>query len=67
MTSHDQRILGGGTTTVHGDLGPHDIGGARFSPSQYTRDDGDYVVTITIGDDVRDVSYRITDGQIQAI
>jgi hypothetical protein len=66
VTSHDERILGGGSTTLHGELGPHDIGGARFSPQQYTRDDGDYYLTITIGDDVRYVSYRIDDGQIHA-
>jgi hypothetical protein len=26
VTSDDQRILGGGSTTLHGDLGPNDIG-----------------------------------------
>jgi hypothetical protein len=66
VTSHDHRILGGGTTTLHGDLGPHDIGGARFSPQQYTRDDGDYYLSITIGDDVRYVPYGIYDGQVHA-
>jgi hypothetical protein len=67
VTTHDQRVLGGGSTTLHGDLGPQDIGGARFSPQQHTSDDGDYVVSITIGDDVRYVSYRIDDGQIHTV
>jgi hypothetical protein len=37
------------------------------SPRQHTRDDGDYCLSITIGDDVRYVPYRITDGQVHAI
>jgi hypothetical protein len=67
VMSHDHRILGGGSTTLHNELGPHDVGGGRFSPAQYTRDDGDYYLTITVGDDVKYVQYRVDDRGIRAI
>jgi hypothetical protein len=64
--SHDHNILGGGTNTLHGDLGPHDIGGGRIHPMQYTPHDGSYYFSITIGEDVRYVSYRIHQRQVHA-
>jgi hypothetical protein len=67
VMSHDHKILGGGTNTLHSELGPHDIGGGRISPLQYTRDDGEYYLSITIGDDARYVPYRINDRQVHAI
>jgi hypothetical protein len=60
-------LIGGGSTTTHGDLGPHDIGATRIHPLQYTAEDGDYELSITIGGDARSVFYRIQDRQIQAI
>jgi hypothetical protein len=67
VTSHEHAILGGGTHTLRTDLGPHDMGGGSINPLQYTRDNGDYYLSITIGDDVRYVPYRIHDRQVEAI
>jgi hypothetical protein len=67
VMSHDHKLLGGGSTTVHSDLGPHDIGGSRIHPVQYTADDGDYYLSLTIGSDVRYVSYRVHDRRVHAI
>jgi hypothetical protein len=66
ITSPEQVILGGGAHTLYTELGPHDVGRGSFSPERYTRNDGDYHVSITIGDDVRYVSYRIDDRQVYA-
>jgi hypothetical protein len=63
----DHNLLGGGTTSVHSELGPHDIGASRIHPLQYTAEDGDYQLSITIGSDVRSVSYRVHDHHVQAI
>jgi hypothetical protein len=66
VMSHDHNILGGGTNTLHSELGPHDIGGGRIHPVQYTPQDGSYYFSITIGEDVRYVSYRIHQRQVSA-
>jgi hypothetical protein len=67
VMSHDHRILGGGTNTLHSELGPHDTGGGRINVLQYTHDDGDYYITITIGSDVRTVAYRIHNHEVHAV
>jgi hypothetical protein len=67
VMSHDHNILGGGTTTVHSELGPHDTGASRIHPVQYTSANGDYYLSITVGGDVRYVSYRIHDHHVHAI
>jgi hypothetical protein len=66
VMSHDHNIIGGGTNTLHSDLGPHDIGGGRIHPMQYTPHDGSYYFSITIGEDVRYVSYRVHERQVSA-
>jgi hypothetical protein len=66
VMSHDHVLLGGGTNAIHSELGPHDTGGGRIHLVQYTPQDGDYYVSITIGDDVRYVSYRIRDRRVHA-
>jgi hypothetical protein len=66
VMSDSHAILGGGTNSLGSDLGPHDLGGGRIRPLQYTAEDGDYYLSITIGDDVRYVSYRVHDRNIQA-
>jgi hypothetical protein len=66
VMASNHNILGGGSTTLHTDLGPHDTGASRVRPLQYTPADGDYYLSITVGDDVRYVSYRVTDRRIQA-
>ena len=67
VMTHDHNLLGGGTNTLHSELGPHDIGASRIHPLQYTADDGDYYLSITIGTDVRYVSYRVHGHQLHAI
>jgi hypothetical protein len=67
VMSHDHNILGGGTTSIHSELGPHDTGASRIHPVQYTANDGDYYLSITVGGDVKYVSYRIHDHHVQAI
>jgi hypothetical protein len=67
VMSHDHNILGGGTTSIHSELGPHDTGASRIHPVQYTANDGDYYLSITVGGDVKYVSYRIHDRHVQAI
>jgi hypothetical protein len=67
VMSHDHNLLGGGTTTVHSELGPHDVGASRVHPMQYTPNDGDYYLSITVGGDVKYVSYRIHDHHVHAI
>jgi hypothetical protein len=66
VMSHDHNILGGGTVTVRNGLGPHDTGANRIRPLQYTQNDGEYYLTITVGGDARHVSYRVSGGQISA-
>jgi hypothetical protein len=66
VMSHDHSLLGGGTNTLHSELGPHDTGAGRIHLVQYTPHDGDYYVSITIGDDVRYVSYRVRGRQVHA-
>ena len=66
VMSHDHRILGGGNSKLGGDLGPNDIGGGHFSPVQYTSEDGEYYVSVTVGDDVRYVSYCVHDRRAYA-
>jgi hypothetical protein len=66
VMSHDHNLLGGGTTSIHSELGPHDVGASRIHPLQYKPDDGDYYVSIDVGGDVRYVSYRIHDHHLHA-
>ena len=66
VMADNHNILGGGSNSLGADLGPHDTGASRIRPLQYTAENGDYYLTITIGDDVRYVSYRVHDRQIQA-
>ena len=66
VLSDNHAILGGGTNSLGSDLGPHDTGGSRVRPLQYTSEDGDYYLSITIGDDVRYVSYRVRQRTISA-
>jgi len=62
-----RNLLGGGSTAIHSELGPNDIGASRIHPLQYTAEDGDYQLSITIGDDVRYVSYRVHDRHVHAL
>ena len=64
VMSHDHNILGGGSTSIHSELGPHDTGASRIHPMQYTAHDGDYYLSITVGSDVRYVSYKIHDHHV---
>jgi hypothetical protein len=66
VMSHDHNILGGGTNTLHSELGPHDTGAGQIHVLQYTHADGDYYVSVTIGSDVRYVSYRVHGHHVQA-
>jgi len=59
VMTHDHNLIGGGTNTLHSELGPHDVGASRVDPAHYTADDGDYYLSVTIGSDVKYVSYRI--------
>jgi hypothetical protein len=67
VMTHDHNLIGGGQNTLHSELGPHDIGGGRINPVQYTHDDGDYYLSITVGGDVKYVSYRVHDHRAQAV
>src|SRR5436190_15828455 len=42
VMSEDHNLLGGGTNTIHSELGPHDTGAGRIQPLQYTPHDGGY-------------------------
>lgn len=66
VVSHDHNILGGGKTTIRNELGPHDVGATRVNPLQYTWQDGDYYLTITVGGDARNVAYRVHDRHVHA-
>ena len=66
VVTSDQRIVGGGKTTIRSELGGHDIGGSRVNPAQYIREDGEYYLAVTIGGDARNVSFRIQDQRVQA-
>jgi hypothetical protein len=66
VISHDHNILGGGKTTIRSELGPHDVGATRVNPVQYTSQDGDYYMTVTVGSDARSVGYRIHDRRVYA-
>jgi hypothetical protein len=66
VVSHDHNILGGGKTTLHDELGPHDVGASRISPLQYIWQDGEYYLTITVGGDARNVAYRVQDRRVHA-
>jgi hypothetical protein len=66
VMSHDHNILGGGTTSIRTELGPHDTAGSRIHPLQYTSQDGDYYLTITVGGDVRHVAYRVHEHHVHA-
>jgi len=66
VVSGDHNILGGGKTTIRAELGSHDVGASRINPLQYTRQDGDYYLTITVGGDARNVEYRVADQRVQS-
>ena len=67
VMTHDHNLIRGGQNTLHTELGPQDVGGGRFNPVQYTHEDGDYYASITVGGDVRYVSYRVHDRRAQAL
>ena len=56
----------GGTNKLRTELGPHDVGAGRVNPAQYTREDGEYVLTVTIGSDIRRVPYRMHSNRAEA-
>ena len=60
-------LRGGGSTSIHSELGPHDTGASRIHPMQYTAHDSDYYLSITVGSDVRYVSYKIHDHHVHAV
>jgi len=62
----DNELIGGGSNKLKTDLGPNDIGASSIRPQNYTSADGDYTITITIGNDIRTVKYRIQGGSISA-
>ncbi len=66
VMSSDQRILGGGKTTVRNGLGPGDVGASRINPLQYIRENGDYYLSVNISGDTRNVEFRIHDGRVEA-
>ena len=53
-------------TTIRNELGPHDVGATRVNPLQYTWQDGDYYLTITVGADARNVAYRVHERHVSA-
>ena len=66
VISSDQKILGGGKTTVRNGLGPGDVGASRINPLQYMRENGDYYLSVNISGDTRNVEFRISDGRVEA-
>ena len=66
VLTHNNEMKGVGNTTLGSELGPHDIGAGRFNPLQYIHEDGDYYVSVTIGGDVKYVSFRVHDRQMHA-
>jgi hypothetical protein len=66
VMSHDHNILGGGKTSIRNELGPHEVGESRIHPLQYTPQDGEYYLTITVGSHARNVAYRVHDHHVQA-
>lgn len=64
VVTHDHNIIGGGTTKIRSDLGPGDIAASRINPIQYTSQDGEYYLAITIGGDSRNVAYRVQDHRV---
>jgi hypothetical protein len=66
VMSHDHNILGGGKATIRNDLHPGEVAGNRFRPLQYTSQDGEYYMTVTVGGDVRNVAYRVQGGRIES-
>ena len=59
MTTRDGSMKHGGSNKLRTELGPHDVGGGRINPAQYTVEDGDYYLSVTVGGDVKYVSYRM--------
>ena len=66
VVTNDQRIVGGGKTTIRNELGGHDVGATRVNPAQYIREDGEYYLAVTIGGDARNVSFRIQGQRVQS-
>ena len=67
MTTRDGFMKHGGTNKLRTELGPHDVGGARVNPAQYTREDGDYHLNVTVGGEEKGVWYRMQDGHAQSL
>jgi len=66
VMTHDHNLIRGGQNKLQSDMGPNDVGGGRINPAQYTHEDGDYYLSVTVGGDVKYVSYRIRDRHAQA-
>jgi len=67
VMTHDHNMIRGGTNKLQTEFGPHDVGGGRFNPVQYTADDGDYYASITVGNDVKYVSYSVNERRAHAV
>ncbi len=66
VMTHDHNLIRGGQNKLQTDMGGHDVGGGRINPAQYTVEDGDYYLSVTVGGDVKYVAYRIRDRHAQA-
>ena len=66
VMTHDHNLIRGGQNKLQSEMGPSDVGGGRINPAQYTHEDGDYYLSVTVGGDVKYVSYRIRDRHAQA-
>jgi hypothetical protein len=67
MTTRDGFMKHGGTNKLRSELGPHDTGGARVNPAQFTSEDGEYYLNVTVGGVEKGVWYRVHDRRAQAI
>jgi hypothetical protein len=66
VMSTDNRILGGGKTTVRNGLGPGETGATRINLLQYILASGAYYLTVNISGDTRNVEFRIEDGRVHS-
>jgi hypothetical protein len=67
ISTRDGLLKQGGTNKLRSDLGPHDTAGARVNPAQYTREDGEYYLNVTVGGEERGLWYRVHDARASAV
>lgn len=59
-------LIGTGSNKLKSDLGPNDTGASSIRPLNYTTEDGEYEISVTIGHDAKSVKYRVQSGSISA-